>query len=269
VDEPFTGEDLRDDVTDEEAAESPIDFQQLRVILERTSQFPSERWIPPASVASNPAPAGARKANPVASARQLGLLGAGLLVAIAAVMLCLRERQRPHKVPASWSTLASSAVRESSTASAATTPKVSTPAVEPRADTTHLDTQSESATPTASFSNGAESDVMKSNSEPVVITEGLLDARLFLSKLKQALPVFDEQCWAPLRVSARETPKHPSLQVILRIDCTGHVREIESGKSPPGYWGVGHCIVGRMRGWKFPAATEETRAVIRVERARK
>ncbi|MGE5783458.1 MAG: hypothetical protein ACM3ZE_02670, partial [Myxococcales bacterium] len=89
---------------------------------------------------------------------------------------------------------------------------------------------------------------------------------LLNAKLQRALPMFDEQCWNKLRVRVPNVPSNPSIRVEMSIDRDGNVYAIDATKSPRGYWGVGPCIIGRMRGWKFPRAEGGSRASVTVAR---
>jgi hypothetical protein len=78
---------LGDAITEDEEVESSIDVQQVRAILERTSRPPSDPWVPPASVASSPAPAFSAYWNDADTWRRLGFIGAPLLVCVAAIVI--------------------------------------------------------------------------------------------------------------------------------------------------------------------------------------
>jgi hypothetical protein len=100
----------------------------------------------------------------------------------------------------------------------------------------------------------------------VVTVSGPLDPALFLQHLKRALPIFDEQCWDVYRVPGVKAEPRPSVSIELDVDRTGRVYDARSGKAPKAYRGVGRCIAGRARGWKFPPAEEGTHAVVTVKR---
>jgi hypothetical protein len=253
AEQPIVPQDLQDAVVDEEEVDRVIDVYQVREILERTSQHPSERSIPPAGIASSPAPAQGPASSPLGVSLRVGLVGASLLVGTSVVMFITRQPQGPDAVLASADRILPKHVGAAAPMAEIAAPKVPMSRVESQSDPVPHDALAEAS---------------KNATGPVMITQGNLDARLFLGKLKRALPMFDKQCWDSWRAPVGEVAKSPSLRVEMRIDTWGHVREIESSKPPSGYRGVGRCIIGRMRGWRFPKADEETRAVITVARFR-
>jgi hypothetical protein len=99
---------------------------------------------------------------------------------------------------------------------------------------------------------------------PVVIVEGPLDAEVFARKLRHDSPMFDQQCWSKLRATEGEVDANPSLAVTIGVGRWGYIGQLISGKAPTGYRRVDRCIIGRMRGWRFPRSSGVTRAVLTV-----
>jgi hypothetical protein len=65
-----------------------------------------------------------------------------------------------------------------------------------------------------------------------------------------------EECWKLGRDSREgNAPPTVSLEVNLEVDATGHVISARSLGDPPGNPGLGTCIAGRTRGWRFPTGS--------------
>jgi hypothetical protein len=285
VDEPNSHQELNDAVTDEEAADPVIDLGQVREILERASRNPSEPWLPPASVASTPAPAPGQADRLFGMPRKLAIACTCVLAATAALAFVDRQRQtlnhvfyaqaamRPDK------TSASSYPATPNSPTGAWTSSQPPPAMElGHAAGTRLETRKDVTADWERHSilvpapEGVASSARAESSAPVnpegsvVVTEGSLDVQLLQNKLERALPVFDAQCWDKLRVAVGKAGKNPSVRIELSIDRAGHLYNIVSSKAPKGYRGAGYCIMGRMRGWKFPRSEQGAHVVVTVAR---
>jgi hypothetical protein len=235
TDVPLEPQDLNEAVSDEEAAEPFVDIQQAREILKRSSVYPSERSIPPASHTPMPTPVRKLPRLPMGVPQLVGLGGACLIAATLVVVFVSRQPETPDY---------EAAPPAERRASLAATPQGVIPIA---------------SNPTAKTEPPAESGI---------VSAGSLDAQLLASQLQHALPILDRQCWERLRVPVGEVTKHPSLRINLSLDRQGRIYDIESSKDPLGYRGVGHCIIGRIRGWRFPPGEQGTHAVINVGRAR-
>lgn len=270
--------DLDDAVTEDEAVEPVIDAQQVREILERTSRNPPERSIPPASVTSTPTSSGVRARKPWGNPRLVSLAGASLLTIAAFAAWTGGEsqgRQHPADAAASAASVASAPtidarlVKPEAPLELDGSRKTSLPSIlkgaELRAPTPTAEVLAKVATPDAPQAGSTES---VQASELVRVESGLLDAQLFVKKLKRALPMFDQQCWDKARAPVGTVDKNPSITIELAVDRLGNVYDIKSSKAPEGYRGAGHCIIGRIRGWKFPRMDQGSRAVMTVARVR-
>jgi hypothetical protein len=98
----------------------------------------------------------------------------------------------------------------------------------------------------------------------VVITEGPLPPGVFQKQLDAAAPMFDEQCWQRVRATEGEVAERPSISIELGVSAWGQLEKLVAGEAPAGYRGVGRCIVGRIRGWKFPRAKARTLVTLRI-----
>lgn len=98
----------------------------------------------------------------------------------------------------------------------------------------------------------------------IVVQEGPLPASLFQRLLDDARPMFDQQCWQRLRATEGEVAQNPSLDIELGVSAWGQIVKLTAAEVPVGYRGVGRCIVGRIRGWKFPHAKASTSVTLRV-----
>ena len=98
----------------------------------------------------------------------------------------------------------------------------------------------------------------------VVSIQGPLSPSVFQKQLDHATPMFDEQCWQRLRAAEGEVAENPSISVELGISAWGQIEKLVAGEAPAGYRDVGRCIIGRIRGWKFPRAAARTRATLRI-----
>lgn len=241
-------QELTDAITDDEAADPIIDVEQAREILDRASLVAPERSIPPAHYVSIPAPdarvvsmAGSKTLRVVAGA--VSLL-AGMLIVIITARQPEREQTAPPAQAAQPVAPAVATGDSGQRAVAEPMPlKESTGHVDPPAD-------------------------LPVQQQTVVVTRGTLDVQLVLNKLKHGLPMFDDQCWDRLRSPVGPVEKHPSVRIDISVDRLGNVYELQSTDPPSGYRGVGRCIIGRMRGWKFPRAEQGSHAVITVARIR-
>jgi|GEM_PF-2878151 len=258
-DDTSCAEVLHDAITDEEAADPVIDVNMARAIVERARGFHRESSIPPASVTFRP-PANASSwlvPTPAGRARLFAFAAASILVLAAVLLLALRAP--PQAEPASevrsdpqirYETLAPTSAGAGSAA--------------PRAQTEGAAIQ---ASPDAnSASKPPPPAVASALAEHLVTVEGPLDAAPFLQHLKRSMLVFEEQCWVVYRAPGAKVAS-PAVTIELDVDRAGRVYDVRWGKAPKGYRGVGRCIAGRMRGWKFPAAERGTHARVTVERA--
>lgn len=262
-------EDLTEAVTDEEAAEPEFDAQQLREILVRTSRPPPERTIPPASVTSTPPVNRSLAPNAFGTPQLIGFAASFLVLSTVVALFVLRKPRQDDaptvaakalQAPQSASTQAVARPREDAKLD---TPKLDTP----KLDTLKLDTPTPQSEPHLDRepANGQPS-IRGGRSAATVVESGTLDLQLLVQKLQHGLPMYDDQCWDKLRAPVGEVAKDPSLRIELSIDRLGNVYDIASSKAPAGYRGVGLCIIGRMRGWKFPRAESGTHAVVTVTR---
>ena len=256
---------LHEAVTDEEAADPTIDLELAREIVDRASgrpPRPTERSIPPSSVTWHPPAAGAQLVNLVGTHRLVGIAAASLV--IAALVLMLVPRSHSRTVQASEFARTTDADRQVKSNGGQDVSGVETRTTEPRQPEQPAGHPSTSESP--ALGANSESSASVTQSEPVVTVDGPLKASLFSYHLKRSLAVFDEQCWAALRVPGVKVEKNPSVRIEIAVDLTGRVYDVKSSTPPPGYRGAGHCIAGRIRGWKFPWAESGTRAVIVVRR---
>lgn len=238
--------DLGDALTDDEAVETTIDVAQAREILQRTSTYPPGRSIPPASHTTPPSSG----RSPILERffrvpERPIVVGAGVLsVAITAVFVrCshVESRDFDNVRPLSPQVLKA-----------------------PLAETTSAPVSSQSTISAVRVTRPPSPTTTKA--AVIRIESGPLEPSLFESKLQRARPVFDAQCWIAYRVPGRSTPKNPSIDVSLSIDRFGNVYDVSSSKAPPSYRGAGLCIIGRIRGWKFPHAERGTHATLTVAR---
>lgn len=264
-DEPQQYAELHDAVAEEESAEATIDPVQVREILERTSRFPavgasqlrsdfpsrlsSGRWVPPASVATNPPLAAAHGW----SVQRIVVLSASSLLAAAVLILAVRGANSERS--SSRATLSSEPARDPAQGSSPDAPASRATAMD-----------APERPPSAISAQELATSAANTNAADVVVEAGPLDGQSLSRRVTRALRVFDEQCWTRYRVPIGPITQNPSVRVELSIDRAGRVRNIEASKSPQGYRGVGPCIIGRMRGWRFPKADEESRAVVIVKR---
>jgi hypothetical protein len=69
-------------------------------------------------------------------------------------------------------------------------------------------------------------------------------------------PEVGVECWKEaLKARQPNAPSMVSLEVRLEVDATGYVTGVRSLGDPPGYPGLGDCIAGRTRGWRFPTGS--------------
>lgn len=257
---------LGDAVNDDEAAEPPVDLQQVRAILQRasrppperasstrTSRPPQERTIPPASVSTNP-PGPMRTLQPRRLGQWIPLAAIPLAIGVVGVVLITRATRR-----SSAPSVAVEARAEASNPSAS-----GSGAPGPRA--LDGDASSQSAADHATPNTNATPESAALASDLASVISGSLDVQILNAKLQRALPMFDQQCWDRLRVHVPRADSNPAIRVEMSIDRNGNVYAIEASKSPRGYWGAGPCIIGRMRGWKFPRAESGSRATVTVSR---
>jgi len=237
-------EELDDAITDEEAADPIIDVGQARAILERTSVFGLERSIPPASYVSVPAPERSGFGKGSRTVRQI----AGAVAALAAIAaLVVYTAREPDGLPEVKLAVPSAAGRRA-VEDAQAAPKIAV---------------SQHPKPAAVSVDG-HADV--SPKQTVVVTQGPLDVQLVMNLLRHGLPMYDEQCWDKLRVPVGKVAKNPSIRVEFSVDRLGNVYDLKSTVPPAGYRGVGRCVIGRMRGWRFPRAEQGSHAVVTVAR---
>lgn len=297
--ERLTPADLDDAVNEEEAAEPVLDAQQMHEILERASCHPPERSIPPATVRDSLSPAPRVKKRHFGSGYLLAIGAGSVLVGITGVVLStipwhssrvVEAQAQPSLValnevhpaanPTAASTVNRSAlpstsviVRDTSaianTASAAasvvTDPVVSSASDKSAAvETAGAAEKSAVEDVTANLQIAATPAVDKASR--VSVTSGPLEAQAFETRLKRARPMFDRQCWDRLRLRLDNVTEHPEVRVEISVDRTGHVYDVVSSKAPRGYHGAGLCIIGRMRGWRFPITDGNTHAVMTVAR---
>ena len=245
--------ELGDAVGDDELSEAVVDAQQVREILQRTSYYPTERSIPPASL-TTPPPVQLDLPQRIARFPKLALvIGAGVLSVAATTLFMLRtnrdelvidyvtEPTAEYRAQAQPSAIISSGSTQSQAALSAQ-------------DTTLF------AQPTTNTIPALPKDSF------VTIESGSLEPSLLRNKLERARPVFDAQCWSRYRVPGRASPKNPSIEVTLSVDHLGNVYDVDTTKAPPSFRGAGLCIIGRIRGWKFPPADRSSRATITVSR---
>ncbi len=268
ADESLAPQDLEDAVTDDEAADPVIDVEQARVILERASLPPSaDRSIPPASYASISTSARNQARDFIGATRLIGLAGAVLLVGTVAVLLTFRQSSRQDDENRTLVATVTSQAK----APRAEAPRAEPPRVEPRQAGTSQSALLAAVAPSAEPSvppDRAPAGASERRPELVSITSGALDGQLVLHKLQRALPMFDEQCWDRLRVPVGEVAKNPSVSIDMSVDRLGNAYDFASSRAPKGYRGVGPCIIGRIRGWKFPRAEQGSHVVMTVARVR-
>jgi hypothetical protein len=267
-DDTVVEEPLRDAVTDDEVVEPHIDIQMARAIVERTSGRPPPPSIAPSSITNRPAPslgplrdaAKAQVTSLLKSPRRLGIGAVCVLMVVAALVLLMHPRAKSHQA-VGITPKAPAAVQSPSAGDSLTVPLDANPAQQPAL----------AVTPTGSTAASAESQQPAAaavlSPDRLVTIEGPLDAALFAQHLRRSSLIFDEQCWTVYRVPGVKPDGHPSVNIEIDIDRAGRVYDATSGKAPKGYKGVGRCIAGRMRGWKFPAAASGTHAVVTVRRA--
>ncbi|MBN1605795.1 MAG: DUF4339 domain-containing protein [Polyangiaceae bacterium] len=264
---------LGDAISEEEGLERPIREADVLELLERTrsSQPPrgpgshslSESGAAPrphgssmpASAPSERAPVLERVDTRPAPARPLPLWAkvmggvALLLLSMGAVLLTGRTRgagEGPGSEPAGRS--------------------AGTQRPDPSAQPTHVDVARPAAAdrPASAASASAAAPGQAAGTPAVVVTEGPLSPSIFQKLLDGATPMFDEQCWRRLRATEGEVAEHPSISVELGISAWGQFEKLVAGEAPVGYRGVGRCILGRIRGWKFPRAGARTRVTLRI-----
>ncbi len=253
-------EALYEAVTDEEAAEPVIDVNMARAIVDRASGRPTASSIAPASVTFRPPPGEIAWLPTILSQRpKLIAIGAASLVVVAvALMVVLRSRPKPEPVFG----LTKTSTTLGTEPSVAPSSHVSGVAAIPQPDPISA------PAPTGEGLQSGEATAASGVERPSNVTiEGPLDPALFLQYLKRSAPIFEEQCWVVYRVPGVKVESHPAVNIELEIDRTGHVYDARWAKAPKGYRGVGRCIAGRMRGWKFQPADAGTHAVVTVQRA--
>jgi hypothetical protein len=246
-------QELGDAVGDDELSEAVVDAQQVREILQRTSYYPTERTIPPASY-TTPPPVQLDQRPRIARFPKLSLfVGAGVLSVAATTLLILRTNR--DELVIDYATEPTAEYRAQAQSSAISSPGSAQLKTAISASETTL-----SANPTTNTIPALPNDSF------VTIESGSLEPSLLRNKLERARPVFDAQCWSRYRVPGRQSPKNPSIEVTLSVDHLGNVYDVDTTKAPPSFRGAGLCIIGRIRGWKFPPADRSSRATITVSR---
>jgi hypothetical protein len=103
--------------------------------------------------------------------------------------------------------------------------------------------------------------VVATPSEPSAISievsaKGALRPDEVRSRLADRPQQVGVECWNQARASRQpNAPATVSLELKLEIDATGYVTGVRSPDDPPGYPGLGTCIAGRTRGWRFPTGS--------------
>jgi hypothetical protein len=252
--------ELQDAVLDGEDDDPPIDTVQARQILARASGIPPEPSIPPAS-ARTPLPS-VTTLNWSHAAYGVGIA----LFALSGLFLMLHWQAQRSSESASESARRAPLATEGSEAQAAdsrTTTATRPIAALPQPRPAHHEaTTSAPAAPAPA----APAPTIPEIASPVRVIDGPLTAEPFLAQLKRSLPLYDQQCWDRLRTGNSSATANPAVQISLSVDRTGHVYDISSSKAPAGYRGAGLCIIGRMRGWRFPPTDGNTHASVLVAR---
>lgn len=245
----LTPEDLGDALNDEEAAEPILDTQQMHEILERASRHPPERSIPPATLRDSLRPAAYSPKRRLGFGHLLALGVGSVLIGMAGVL----------SLAIPWHSSEDAAPRGSSQPRHAARLGMLMPA-----------NSAAAPTPSAVADGTPQRQVVETatavRASRVSVTSGPLDAQAFETRLQRARPMFDRQCWDRLRLRLDNVTEHPEVRVDVSVDRTGHVYDVVSSKAPRGYHGAGLCIIGRMRGWRFPRTDGNTHAVVTVAR---
>ncbi|HEY5962208.1 MAG TPA: hypothetical protein VIV60_36880 [Polyangiaceae bacterium] len=256
--------DLQDAVSDEEAQDQVVDAEQVRELLVRTSRFPPERSIPPASSASIGPPI---PALPVIFTwpRAAATVGVSLL-GLSIVLLVLHWQHQRSNSSVELATQ-SDELRVANEPSRPSAAPIGKPGHdhEPPTITAAPSSVAKTARGIATSSKTGAVDT----ASPIVILDGPLTEEPFATQLRRSLPVFDQQCWDRLHNPYGSPSTNPSVSITLSVDRTGHVYDIVSSKAPAGYRGAGLCIIGRMRGWRFPSTEGNTHATVQVARSRR
>jgi hypothetical protein len=267
-DDTVVEEPLHDAVTDDEAAEPPIDIQMARAIVQRASGRPPELSIPPSSITNRPPPslrplserAKVQLSDFVGSPLRLSIGAACLLMVVAALVILLRPHARTQQATGVTPKAPVVVQHVSTSASSLSVPEAK-PVSQPQSAVTGA------ATPaSAANSETSQAPPLAVVPDKLVTVEGPLDVALFLQYLRRSTLIFDEQCWTVYRIPGVKAEDNPTVSVELDVDRTGRVYDTSWGKAPKGYRGVGRCIAGRIRGWKFPPAANGTHAVVTVRR---
>jgi hypothetical protein len=109
--------------------------------------------------------------------------------------------------------------------------------------------------------NSDEPVVVATPSEPratsaEVAVKGALRPDEVRSRLADRPQQLSVECWNQARAASQpNAPATVSLEVKLEVDATGYVTGARSVGDPPGYPGLGTCIAGRTRGWRFPTGS--------------
>ena len=222
-----SSEDLQDALSEEEALERPLDVDQARELLDRVSHHSSIRWTASASLPA--APQVSVTTSPTRHRLPLWIAAFTVPFVTAA---------------ASWWGVRSSGPDPAPVAHA-----------QPAAAPTSV---GQSEPPIVSVSSLAP------ERAPVSILEGPLAEEVFAQKLRHDVPMFDQQCWWRLRAAEGKVDADPSLSVTISVGPWGYIGQLDSSEAPAGYYRVDRCIIGRMRGWRFPRSGGVTRAVLRV-----
>jgi hypothetical protein len=269
--------ELGDAISDDEELERPIREADVRELLERTRSSRPARGpaslSPPASGATSPPNAlstAASAASERASARDrvdpgpasprplpLWTKVVGVAVLLLLGMGAVLLTGRPHG--AAERARAARAGRSGAAESPGASTESAEIAVASKAADSSLADQRASAVPARAAGAGEPG-----GTPAVVVTEGPLSPAFFQKQLDAAALMFDEQCWQKLRATEGEVAEHPSLEIELGISAWGQIEKLVAGEAPTGYRGVGRCVVGRIRGWKFPRASARTSVTLRI-----
>ncbi|MCC6213864.1 MAG: zinc-ribbon domain-containing protein [Polyangiaceae bacterium] len=84
---------------------------------------------------------------------------------------------------------------------------------------------------------------------------GQLDSAQISSTVARYRTSVQRSCWQPaLAARASDAASSARVSVSIAIGPTGSVQSVSSSGDPKGYPGLASCIVGRVRGWQFPAS---------------
>jgi TonB family protein len=88
---------------------------------------------------------------------------------------------------------------------------------------------------------------------------GQLESAQVQQVVSRYTPSVKRSCWQPA-LDTRDKDAGSSARVVvsIQVGASGSVQNASTSGDPRGYRGLASCILGRVRGWQFPASGGST-----------